>query len=208
MSDAGEHGDRRIALVRHARSAHAHSGWVDARGFRAWRAAYEAAGIAGDERPPAELERLTAGEVLVATSDAPRAVATARLLAPGRAPLVSPLLRELDLEGPDLGPVRLPLLAWAVAVGARNAALRLRGHARSAAESARARDAASWLEELAGSNATIVAVTHASIRRLLSGELERRGWLPEPGRRTLAPWSVHAFRRRMPGPSRSPAHDG
>ena len=52
---------------------------------------------------------------------------------------------------------------------------------------------------LAEQHPTIVAVTHASFRTLVSRELGRRGWAAEPGRRTLAPWSVHAFRRRMPG---------
>jgi hypothetical protein len=35
----------RVALVRHARSSHVHVGWITASGFRAWREAYEAAGI-------------------------------------------------------------------------------------------------------------------------------------------------------------------
>jgi len=109
--------ERRLALVRHARSAHVHTGWINTTGFRAWREAYEAAGIREDERIPADLERLAASADLVLASDAPRAMASARLLAPGREILVSPLLRELDLEGPNLGGLPLPLAAWALAVG-------------------------------------------------------------------------------------------
>ena len=32
--------ESRVALVRHARSAHVHTGWIDATGFRAWQEAY------------------------------------------------------------------------------------------------------------------------------------------------------------------------
>src|SRR5262245_33693404 len=99
----------RVALVRHARSSHVHTGWISASGFRAWREAYEAAGIRADERVPAHLGQMVDHADLVLSSDAARAVASARLLAPGREIVVSPLLRELDLEGPALGGLRLPL---------------------------------------------------------------------------------------------------
>jgi broad specificity phosphatase PhoE len=79
----------RIALVRHARSSHVHAGWIDAGGFRVWREAYEAAGIHQDERVPADLGPLLGGADLVVASDAARAVASARLLAPGREVVVS-----------------------------------------------------------------------------------------------------------------------
>jgi len=187
--------DRRIALVRHGRSSHVHAGWIDAAGFRAWRAAYEAAGIQEGERPAADLAQLVARADLVLASDAPRAVASARLLAPGREILVSPLLRELDLEGPDLGGLRLPLAAWAVAVGGRALLLTLRRRYPSAAETARITGAAAWLEELAARHPRIVAVTHASYRRRLCGRLLQAGWQAEPGRRSLRPWSAWLFRR-------------
>lgn len=187
--------DRHIALVRHGRSSHVHAGWIDAAGFRAWRAAYEDAGIAEGERPPADLEALAARADLVLASDAPRAVASARLLAPGREVLVSPLLRELDLEGPDLGGLRLPLAAWALAVGGRALLLTLRGRYPAAAETARVAAAAAWLEELAARHGRIVVVTHASYRRRLSGRLGQSGWQAEPGGRTLRPWSAWRLRR-------------
>ena len=92
--------ESRVALVRHARSSHVHAGWIDAGGFRAWREAYEAAGIHEDERVPAQLEQLASHAGVVLSSDAARAVASARLLAPGREIVVSPLLRELDPKDP------------------------------------------------------------------------------------------------------------
>jgi broad specificity phosphatase PhoE len=184
-----------VALVRHARSAHVHAGWISASGFRAWREAYEAAGIHEDERVPAQLEQLVSRADLVLSSGAARAVASARMLAPGREIVVSPLLRELDLEGPALGGLRLPLAAWAVAVGGRALIRTLCRQYPSAAEAARIADAAAWLEELAAQHSLIVVVTHAMFRRRLSNRLLQSGWQAEPGRRSLQPWSAWIFRR-------------
>jgi broad specificity phosphatase PhoE len=190
----------RIALVRHGRSSHVHAGWINAGGFRAWREAYEAAGIREDERVPAHLEQLVGRAGLVLSSDTARAVASARLLAPGREIVVSPLLRELDLESPTLGGLRLPLAAWALAVGGRTLLLTLRRKYPSVAEAARINNAAAWIEELAAQHSLIVAVTHASFRQQLSSRLVQTGWQAEPGRRSLQHWSAWLFRRR---PNRS-----
>lgn len=187
--------EARVALVRHARSSHVHAGWIDANGFRAWREAYEAAGIHEDERVPAQLEQLVSRADLVLSSDAARAVSSARLLAPGREIVVSPLLSELDLEGPTLGGLRLPLGAWAVAVGGRTLVRTLCRQYPSAAEAARIGNAAAWLEELAAQNSLIVAVTHAMFRRRLATRLLQTGWQAERGRRSLQPWSAWLFRR-------------
>jgi broad specificity phosphatase PhoE len=186
--------ETRIALVRHARSAHVHTGWIDASGFRAWREAYEAAGIREGERAPVDLERLAASAGVVLSSDAPRAMASARLLAHGREIVVSPLLRELDLEGPNLGGLRLPLAAWALAVGVRTLLLTLRRQHPSASEAARVDQTAAWLEELSVQHPLTVVVTHASFRRQLSRRLAQKGWRAEPGRRSLRPWSLWIFR--------------
>lgn len=185
----------RVALVRHARSSHVHAGWISASGFRAWREAYEAAGIHEDERVPAQLEQLVSRADLMLSSDANRAVVSARLLAPGREIVVSPLLGELDLEGPTLGGLRLPLRAWAVAVGGRTLLRTLRRQYPSAAEAARIDNAAAWLEELSAQRSLIVAVTHAMFRRRLSTRLVQNGWQAERGRRSLQPWSAWLFRR-------------
>jgi hypothetical protein len=206
MSDAQDsiQTEGRVALVRHARSSHVHAGWITASGFRAWREAYEAAGIREDERVPARLEQMMSRAGLVLSSDAARAVASSRLLAPGREIVVSPLLRELDLESPTLGGLRLPLAAWALAVGGRILLQTLSRQYPSAAEVARVNNAAAWLEELAAQHSMIVAVTHASFRRQLSARLAQTGWQAEPGRRSLRHWSAWVF-RRCPHRSRSDA---
>lgn len=185
----------RIVLVRHGRSSHVHSGWIDGNGFRAWREAYEGAGIREDERVPADLEDMVGRQDLVLSSDAPRAVESARLLAPGRAIVVSSLLRELDLEAFSLGGLRLPLGAWALAVGARTLFMTLRRKYPSAAETARVNEAATWLAELSATQFLIVVVTHAKFRASLSTRLVQNGWHAEPERRSLRPWSTWLLRR-------------
>ncbi|HEV7672529.1 MAG TPA: hypothetical protein VGS22_28760 [Thermoanaerobaculia bacterium] len=187
--------EHRILLVRHALSAHVHAGWTNATGFRAWREAYEAAGIQDGERVPLHLESLVSHTGPVVSSDAPRAIATARLLAPGQEITASPLLSELDLESPNLGPLRLPLAAWAFAVGGRILIQTIRRQYPSAAEAARINSAAKWLEDLAAQLGLVVAVTHASFRRRLAARLLQAGWRAEPGRRSMQPWSAWLFRR-------------
>ncbi|APR81834.1 Hypothetical protein A7982_07183 [Minicystis rosea] len=185
----------RLVLVRHARSSHVHAGWITADGFRAWREAYEAAGIRDDERAPAQLVQLGSRAPRVLASDTARAMATARLLAPGHEIVTSPLLRELDLESPHFGTLRLPLAAWALAVGGRNLLQSLRRQYPSSAEAARINDAAAWLNDLAAQHDLIVAVTHASFRGQLSARLLKTGWQAEPGRRSLRHWSAWSFSR-------------
>jgi broad specificity phosphatase PhoE len=185
----------RLVLVRHARSAHVHRGWVDSRGVRDWRDAYEAAGIHDAERVPETLGQLASRASLIVSSDAARAISTARLLATGREVVISPLLRELDLACPDLGPVRLPLGAWTLLIGGRVLLSALRGRHPSPAEEARLREAAAWLESLADSHDVIVAVTHGSFRQELATRLLRGGWQSDGARRRISHWSAWEFLR-------------
>ena len=181
--------------MRHGRSAHVQVGWIDAEGFRRWRQAYEAAGIATGEQAPADVAKLAGGAQLVVASDAARAVESARLLFPGRELIMSPLLRELDLDCVSLGRLRLPLPAWALAVGCRMVAEKLHGRYPAAHEFARIADAATWLDELSTRNRLIVAVTHASFRKRLAARLLALGWQNDTGERTLKHWSAWSFRR-------------
>lgn len=175
----------RIHLVRHGRSAHVHAGWVDLDGFRRWRELYEAAAILEGERPPDGLTVLAADAVVVA-SDAPRAIASAKLLR--EEVVVSPLLRELELSPPNLRGVKLPLGVWALTFGVKW--LIHRTHA-TPEEEARARDAGAWLEGLAG-NGDVVAVTHATFRSLLARALIARGWRSDkpPRSRHWSAWTL------------------
>ena len=184
-----------ILLVRHGRSAHVHAGWIDLQGFHRWREAYEAAGILAGEVPPPELRVLAERAGAVAASDAARAVESARLLAPERDVLTSPLLRELDLPPPALHGWRLPLAGWALAYGVRW----LSGSLASPVEVARAREASEWLTGLSREHGAVVAVTHASFRGLLARSLADEGWFCGTRTRRSPHWSAWRFSRDVSG---------
>jgi broad specificity phosphatase PhoE len=184
-----------IILIRHGRSAHVQTAWIDTQGFHRWRDAYEAAGILPTEVPPDEVWERARRAGIVVASTAPRAVESARLLAEGREVITSPLLRERELSPPSLR-VRLPLAGWALAYGAQwlFRALTSRPHAPEA-EVARAREAAEWLTELARRHGGVAVVTHASFRALLAGTLMAEGWKGDGARRRSRHWSAWSFSR-------------
>ncbi len=188
-------GGCRLAIIRHGRSSHVHSGWINASGFEAWRRAYERAGIREDECVPSHVAQWVTRAGVVLCSDAPRAVASARLLAPDQDIIISPLLRELELKGPGLGRLRLPLAAWAVAVGVVTLLLTLRRRYPSPVDAGRVEDAAILISQLAAQHSEIIVVTHASFRRLLCRRLAQAGWRDESVERSVRHWSAWIMTR-------------
>ena len=186
-------GGSRVAIIRHGRSSHVHSGWITASGFHAWRKAYEEAGIREDECVPSHVAQLLDRAGVVLCSDAPRAIASARLLACGQDIIISPLLRELELKCPGLGGLRLPLAAWAVAVGVRTMLLAMGGRYPSPSDAARVEGAATLINQVAAQHSQIIVVTHASFRRLLCKRLAQAGWRDDSVRRSVRHWSAWLF---------------
>jgi broad specificity phosphatase PhoE len=184
---------RRIILIRHARSALVQRGWISAQGFREWLAEYERTGIESSARPDESLATLVAGASVLITSDASRAQATAALLAPDRTPEVSSLVRELHLDAPELGGLRLPMMAWAVIVGLHTWRRTRRGEFPSDAERERLRDAAADLMARSEQADVIAVVTHAAFRHHLAQHLRAAGWEDDPGRRAVRPMSAWGF---------------
>lgn len=180
---------QKIVLVRHGRSAHVHTGLIDLAGFRRWRDDYERAGIDARHEPPPALRALAAASGVIVASTARRAIESAELLEPGRTISTSPLLAELELAPPHLR-VRMPLIAWAVAIGVQWVIRRGRV---SAEERQRSRDAAEWLTGLAATHESVLAVTHGSLRLLLSDRLVEQGWRREVPRNRGSHWSAWAF---------------
>ena len=187
-----------LLLVRHGRSAHRESSWVDVHGLRRSIAAYDAAEIASEPAPPEALVHLVRDARRVIASDLPRAVASAARLAPGGPIERSALLREAPLETPDLplpalGGLRLPFWAWGTVFGMRWLWASLRKAPPpgvDAAALARAEEAADWLATQANdAGGRVVIITHAMFRLLVSEALARRGWRG-PARRPYHEWSA------------------
>jgi broad specificity phosphatase PhoE len=182
-----------ILLVRHGRSAHTHDGsWIDHRGARAFIERYDAAPIRDDDGAPHALRSAASNVSTIFASDLPRAVTSARSIAPEAELLTTPLLRELPFDLPAWGP-RLPLDLWD---GLHHGMWTLLMAARANhAELRRARDAADWLESRIPQAGPMIVVTHGGFRRLITAELRRRGWRRRERWSRYYNWSVWTFSR-------------
>lgn len=166
----------RIVLVRHGPSAHvADARMLDHAALQHWRSAYDAAGIQSSGFPPDGLIAQAAAAQHVIASDLRRAMESASRIAPGRSIQTSSLLRESPLAIPRW-PTRLPLMAWAMIINAAWSWRILRGEEVSAAERARADDAAEWLARTVADGSVALVVTHGVFRRLIAQQLKARGW--------------------------------
>ncbi|HVG23396.1 MAG TPA: hypothetical protein VND45_04520 [Thermoanaerobaculia bacterium] len=165
---------RRITLIRHGRSAHVHTGWLDFDGFLRWREAYERAAILGSEVAPPALFALAREAKTIIASDAPRAIVSARRLAGDREIVITPLVRELELNPPRLGGWKFPGIVWMVAFV-------IRGLDPTAEERARVEEAARMLHAREGDT---IVVTHGAVRPALARALVRRGWTQHGSRRS------------------------
>ena len=181
-----------LALVRHGRSAFRQHGWVDTAGFRAWRMAYEEAGITEDESPPPRVTHFAASASLIISSHARRASQSAQMLS-NRSVVVSPLVAELEHPALDLGRLKLPLVFWAIAMGTRIAMQTLRSVYPSRADCIRVNLAAEWLQELSQKHSSIVVITHASFRKRLARKLVQSGWKSTNSQQPIRPWSMWLF---------------
>lgn len=185
----------RLILVRHGRSAYAHSGgWLDRAGVFGWRAAYDAAGIADGDAPPMHLITIAAKAERLIASDLPRARDSAARLSSRHTIEVSSLLRETPLPVPQLS-LRLPLGVWQTIIHLRWGLHIAIGRPAEPSELTRADEAASWLTDNLNSANTAIVVTHGVFRSLLSRRLPAHGWRSETRRRRFYPWSDWAFVR-------------
>jgi len=187
----------RVLLIRHGRSAFVHrDGWVNADGLRRWRERYDAADIIEGDKPPKDVLIDVARADLVVASDLPRAVGSAKRLAPDREIVITPIMRETPQPIPAWMRWRLPAGAWHSLVALTWFWQILRGTDATPEEIARAATAADWLTRQAREHGTVAAVTHGVFRRLVGQKLVADGWRAEPRRRGYNHWSVWPFTPR------------
>jgi len=182
-----------IHLVRHGRSALVHDGrWYRWAEVPSYEDAYDAAGIRDDDHPAAESEALFESKPLVVASDLPRAIASARRLAPDDEIAFSPLLREMRLEPPRWIPGRLPIQVWDMF---SHVQWSYRLFANADHEYVRrASEAVDWLADHASRSPSVVAVTHGGFRRILDARLVARGWSRAFEKKRYHNWSVWSYR--------------
>ena len=186
----------RVLLIRHGLTANVHpGGLIDANGMQRWRDATDAAGIAGHSQPPTDLVARVADTNFLMASDLPRAIESARRLAPGRPIETSPLFRESMTEIPKWLPLRWPLRIWRMANGTQWVYRILRGTDASPQELERIAAAARLLIERVEIHESVTVVCHGVFRRLLGRRLVQEGWTAEPGRHSYANWSAWEYQR-------------
>ena len=193
----------KVLLIRHGRTSEKPAGGLlDRAGIEQWRAAYDAAGIARDDSPPADLIAEVERAKNVAASDLPRALDSAARLAPGRVVLSSQLLREIPLPIPAWIPFRAPFGLWDALVHVRWGLDVLRRQDTSAELMSRVDDAARWCAEICQrddtGSGTLAVITHGVFRRHLARRLVASGWRYIEGPRSYAHWSVWRLETRKP----------
>lgn len=176
VPDSGETMRGAITIARHGRPALSRQGWLTARGWTEWWAAYDRSGLAEGEMPMPVLVEIAAEATVLIASPLPRARQTAGLVAPGReieadalfveAPLPAPPLPDWLKMRPAMWGILSRLVWWFGYHGG--------GESRRMAE-ARAERAVLRLEVLAREGDVLVCA-HGWFNRMMGRALRRRGW--------------------------------
>src|SRR5688572_9177572 len=185
-----------ITLVRHGRSSHPlATNRITAAEFRMWIVDYNRAGIAADSLPPPELIAATCDMLYVVCSDMPRALASASLLSPGRAPCALPLLREAGRPVGGHWRVKLSLPMWdRISVFLWTMGLIASDESIGAAR-LRAQEAAYELERLTEEFSRVLCVGHGMFNALVGQALLSLGW-EGPPRVGNGHWASTTYRKR------------
>ena len=163
-----------ISLARHGKPKVRREGMCDRDGFDTWWAAYEAAGLNPNSRPPEVLRQEAEHATQLFMSPKQRARETARAVCGEREVEVSDLFLEAPLPAPPL-PFHMPVTLWWVLsrfywlFGFKGA------FEHRNATKARADAATDFLIEQAAKGDVLVC-GHGWFNRMVGWRLRRRGW--------------------------------
>lgn len=166
-----------IVIARHGRPSVPWKGWMSATGWDDWLARYEASGLVPNQTPPADLVTIARHSTHLMASTRPRAMETAKWLAPHRDADISDLFIEAHLPAPRLPSfMRFSPKGWGVICrtvwifgytgGGESAKLAWERTGR----------AADLLIEKAA-DGDVLLCAHGWFNRMLRRELKRRGWM-------------------------------
>jgi len=165
-----------VTLVRHGRLTALPRARIPSSGFRAFVECFRTASVDPQFVPPRRLCDLAQKAHVLTSSDVPRAIESAQLLAPGRQAIKDALFREAEVPVTLRAPFRLRPTTWAFWARALWFA-GWKDDCESFAEARlRSRLAAARLGELASLHGTVVVVAHGIINSLVARELRRAGW--------------------------------
>jgi len=185
----------RIILIRHGRPAIETNPRTSHHGFRSYIDAYEAAGLDPESAPPEELQDLVKELDSVYTSGRPRALDSARALAPQAELIVDALFAEAPLASPRIPLLRMKVPKWAVMA-------RILWHAGYHPEienyrraKHRAAQAADILLKRAREEGVAVLVAHGYFNAMIGRELRRRGF-EQSGSHRVRFWNAVIYELR------------
>lgn len=159
-----------------------------------WVAAYNAAGIDLDLRPPQNAIGQASTCAFVMCSNLPRSLESAKALGLDNIGACESLFREVDLPYASWYFPRLPPSAWTVFFRLMWA-LGYSGNTESLSEAkARARRCAERLAELAAEHDRVLLVGHGSLNWFVARHLKRMGWSgPKKAPRRYWEFGVYSF---------------
>ncbi len=166
----------RIILIRHGRPAIATAPRTSHHGFRSYIDDYEEAGLDPDSAPPEQLQDLVRELTEVFTSGRPRALDSARVLAPKAELIVDSLFVEAPLASPKIPLLKMKVPKWAVVARI----LWHAGYHPNIEDYARAKnraiEAAAILMTRARKEGVCALVAHGYFNFLIGRELRRLGF--------------------------------
>lgn len=166
-----------IVIARHGRPALDRHIWINSEEYVTWWAAYDAGGLAPDQRVPNGLVTALQACKLVVTSSLLRARETAAQAAPGREVMVEERFVEAPLPPPRLPDfVKFRPRFWGVVArttwyfgNSRDKETRQQAEVRADA-------GADWLIDQASKHNSVGLVAHGWFNRMLRTCLEAKGW--------------------------------
>jgi broad specificity phosphatase PhoE len=166
-----------IILSRHGRPALSRQVLLNADEYRAWWARYEVGGLLPDQCAPPELVQMAEAAQVVATSTRRRAIESAALAAPGRAPLSEAIFIEAPLPPPPFPSwLRLSPRIWGFLTRFLWWFFDVHFDQESRAQAeARAEVAADRLIEMAAAG-DVILFAHGFFNILISRAFRARGW--------------------------------
>jgi broad specificity phosphatase PhoE len=166
-----------IILSRHGRPALSRQVLLNADEYRAWWARYEVGGLLPDQCAPPELVQMAEAAQVVATSTRRRAIESADLAAPGRAPLSEAIFIEAPLPPPPFPSwLRLSPRIWGFLTRFLWWFFDVHFDQESRAQAeARAEVAADRLIEMAAAG-DVILFAHGFFNILISRAFRARGW--------------------------------
>ncbi len=165
-----------IVLARHGKPAWDFRTPIPGHAFGDWRRGEDNAPLDTSQRPGAELERLIRSASCLVASPLRRSLDSARILAPGAAPLIDARFREAELPGAIRSGLRLRPEAWAWLARAAWFCGWADGVESFGAARKRAASGAALLIERAASSGAVVLVGHGLMNVLIAWQLRAAGW--------------------------------